>query len=547
MAEFLKRHWTQIRAQASQMPANTRWLVGSLIIILLLAGYLIVQYAAEPEMVPITNFAGERQADVAERLKQRGIEVRVEGEQIFVPYDQQVDALVAMQSAGLMAADTSRAFDEMIQNTSPWDPSSKTRLAFIQAKQKFLSQVISKMKNVRAADVVLSVPNDRKFGRNYVKPSASVNVVMDGGTKVDKPLMEAIAGFVSGAVAEMTPRDVVVIDAADGRAHRVPGDDELASDQSLEIMAQVEKFHRTRIVDALRYIPGVIVAVNVRTDAIQRQDVEEWKYNPTEPLESEKNELVEMTGGGNSGAPGVRSNLGADIVGANSNASTSTSEKSETRYRDLPLTMRSRSRKLGHVPEEINVTVNVPRTYFVSLYQKSQGDEAAAPTIEQLQPIVEEQLEAIRKQVLPLIRTADSQGMVTAHMILDSSAMIAAAQAGGGGGGVLGLGDGEVMQYGPVIALALLSVGLMFYMVRRTTRQPPMPTVEELAGVPPRLDADGEIVGEVDRAEQAMEGLELDEQDLQTRRVAEQIGELIAAHPEEAASLFKRWMRAETA
>src|SRR5690606_23528027 len=128
---------------------------------------------------------------------------------------------VALESSGLMARDTASAFDDVILKSSPWDPSLKTTMAFLQAKQKFLGQVIAKMRGVRGADVVISMPQQSGFGRTHVKPSASVNVVMQGGTKMNKQLVDAIASLVGGAVAEMSPQEVVVIDAVDGRAHRV--------------------------------------------------------------------------------------------------------------------------------------------------------------------------------------------------------------------------------------------------------------------------------------------------------------------------------------
>mgnify|MGYP002623984234 FL=1 len=162
---FLKRYWTQIRGQFGQMSANTKWLIGSLAVILLLTGYLVMLLVAEPEYVPITSFAGDRQDEVVSLLRQRGIDVQLQGGQILVPYKQQMDALAAIESGGMMAADTSAAFDDMIQRSSPWDTSAKTSLAFLQAKQKFLGQVIAKMKGVRAADVVISMPQQNGFGR----------------------------------------------------------------------------------------------------------------------------------------------------------------------------------------------------------------------------------------------------------------------------------------------------------------------------------------------------------------------------------------------
>ena len=45
--------------------------------------------------------------------------------------------------------------------------------------------------------------------------------------------------------------------------------------------------------------------------------------------------------------------------------------------------------------------------------------------------------------------------------------------------------------------------------------------------------------------ETAMAGVELDEDEVQVRKVSQQIEELIQSYPQEAGMLLKRWVRAE--
>lgn len=546
MAQFLSRYWTQIRAQLVQMPANTKLLIGSLVVILLLAGYLIVQYTASPQMVPITSFAGDRQAEVAARLKQAGIKVETESGQLLVPADQQIEALSLMESGGLLAPDTSKAIDDMLLKSSPWDPSAKTTMAFLQAKQKFLAQVIAKMKGVRAADVVISMPERTGFGSTHRNPSASVSVVMQGGSRMDKPLVDAIAGLIGGAVAEMSPRDVVVIDAAGGRAHRVADAEEASSDAMIANIAQLEARYNQKINDVLRYIPGVIVAVSVRTDTVSQQETEAYKYKETEPLESERTKTTETTDSRPGGESGIRSNVGADVNAASKAGSSSKTEDTETRYRELPLTERTKTRKVGQTPQEVNVTVNIPRNYFVSLFKHGKAD-AADPDDAALQPIVDAQLTQIKKQVEPLIKTEANAGTVITSMILDASTMLALAGSagGGGGGGITSLVSADWFQPAILTALAVVSIGIMMMMARKATKIAPLPSPEELAGVPPQINAEEELLGEVVESEPAMTGVELDEQEVQNRKVAQQINELITKFPGDAANLFRRWIRAE--
>lgn len=546
MTQFLSRYWTQIRAQLAQMPANTKLLIGSLVVILLLAGFLIVQYAASPQMVPITSFAGDRQAEVAARLKQAGIKVATENGQLLVPADQQIDALSLMESGGLLAPDTSKAIDDMILKANPWDPAAKTTMAFLQAKQKFLALVIGKMKGVRAADVVISMPERSGFGSTHKKPSASVSVVMQANARMDKPLVEAIAGLLGGAVTEMSPRDVVVIDAAGGRAHRVADAEEANSEAHIANVTQLETRYNQKINDVLRYIPGVIVAVSVRTDTVSQQETEAYKYRESEPLESERTKTTETTDVRAGGESGLRSNVGSDVNAGGKTGSGSKTEDTETRFRELPLTERTRTRKIGQTPQEINVTVNVPRSYFVNLFKHGKAD-AQEPDDAALQPMVEAQLTQIRKQVEPLIKTEANAGTVITSMILDAGAMLAMAggAGGGGGGGITTLVSADWFQPAILTGLAAVCVGLMMMIARKATRITPMPSPEEMAGIPPQINAEEELLGEVVESDPAMAGVELDEQEVQNRKIAQQINDLVTKFPADAANLFRRWVKAE--
>ncbi|MEX2213097.1 MAG: hypothetical protein WD768_03150 [Phycisphaeraceae bacterium] len=541
---FLTRYWTQIRVQLGQMSANTKWLIGALAVIVLLAGYLVMLLVAEPEYVPVTSFAGDRQAEVVAMLQQRGIDVRADNGQILVPYSQHLDAIAAIEAGGMMAADTSKAFDDMILTASPWDTSAKTSMAFLQAKQKFLGQVVAKMKGVRAADVVISMPQQNGFGRTFVKPSASVNVVMQGGAGMNRDLVDAIASLVGGAVAEMSPMDVVVIDAAGGKAHRVSDPEELSSDQQMAHMLQLESHVRQKISDLLRYIPNVIVAVAVRTDATQRAEIDKYTYNESPAVKKERSKTSETTDARSGGEAGARSNTGADIVAGAKTGGSSKTEEIETEFDTLPLTQRERIKKIGQTQQEVNVTVNVPRTYFVGLFNHGKPADAPEPDDASLQQLVDLHLAEIKKQVEPLIRSEVAPGSVTVHMIRDMSAVLAM-QSGAANGAIGTFVSGPWMQPAVLGVLGLFSIGLVFHLMRKSSKVAAMPTAEELAGIPPRITTEELLIGEAGEHEQAMMGLELAEEEMHSRKVAQQIDELVSEHPQEAATLFKRWVRAE--
>jgi flagellar biosynthesis/type III secretory pathway M-ring protein FliF/YscJ len=94
--------------------------------------------------------------------------------------------------------------------------------------------------------------------------------------------------------------------------------------------------------------------------------------------------------------------------------------------------------------------------------------------------------------------------------------------------------------------LAVVSIGLMLFMVRRAAQRPaPPPSAEELAGVPPTLSSEegDEMVGEAGEVEPPLPGMELDEDTLRQRKITEQVSEMIKNDPEEVGLVFSRLAR----
>lgn len=543
--EFLKNSWVQAQSFLGQLSLSTRWLIGSALIILLMAGWLLMQYAAQPEMVPISRFAPDRQAQVTARLKGAGIPVYAEGGQMMVPAGRYGDVMVLLASGDLLAADTSAAFDDLIERQSPWQSNAQNAQALLLAKQKVLGQIIAKMAGVASASVMLSTPENVGFGATHVRPSASVNVVTRGSNRVDKSLVEAIAGLVSGAIAEMTPQDVVVIDANRGRQFTVKSRDADMPNETLELVQHLEQRYREKIAEVLSYIPNVILAVNVRIDPVHSKRIEQFDYEPSEPLKTEFSRETERRQTDDAGEPGARPNTGLDIAGSGGNSTIETTTESRNDFNDKNLTRRVHTMEVGHNTRQVSVTINVPRSYFVGVFKQGKPPETEAPDDSALQPVINAQLSQIQAQVEPLVSTEDGVGVVKAHMIPDRSQIVASAglEAGGGQTGTMAMMI-ESSWIKPVAlgALALMSLAIMFGMVRKATQQPDLPSIEDLAGVPPALPGEEDLIGEADESEAAMEGHELTDDSLHLVKLAEQISDMVKSDPAESAAMFRRWM-----
>ncbi len=543
--EFLRSSWAQAKTFLGQLSVSARWLIGCLAIIFILTGWLLVQYAASPDMVPITRFTAQSHPQVIAQLRGAGINVSTEGGQVAVPADRYNDAMVILASGDMLATDTTAAFDELIARQSPWHSNAQNARAFLLAKQKVLGQIIASMGGVRTASVMLSTPQNQGFGATFVRPSASVNVVMGSSRRVDKVLVAAIAGLVSGAMAEMQPQDVVVIDANRGRQFTVKSQDGVLPDESLELVGHLEQRYREKITELLGYIPNVIVAVNVRVDPMHSKRVEQFDYENSEPLKSEFTRETQRQETNNAGEPGARPNTGLDIASGSGGSSESTAE-TRNEFGDKNLTRRTHTMEIGHTTKQINVTINIPRRYFVGVFKQGKTDEEnqEEPDDAALAPIIQAQLAQIEEQVKPIVSTQDDTSIVRAHMVPDpDQLMVLAGLAGSAGGsGAMGmLTDSTWAKPVGLGLLALASLGIMFGMARKASQHPELPSIEELAGIPGKLPTEEELVSEADETEAPMEGVEVGEEDMHVHKLSEQISDLVKADPHDAGAMFGRW------
>lgn len=540
MPDVIRRTWMQIQAQFEGLTPSAKWLIGTLLVLGMLIVGIVVNLVSKPTMVPISQFASTRGDEVMARLQSAGIDAEREGMQIRVPTDRRDEAIMLLVEENMLSEDASAAFDALVGNQTPWATSEQNQRAYNVAKQKVLANIIRNLKGVKSAEVVIDMPVRRGFGDTHVRPSASVAITTSGRGVNPKQMVEAVAGLVTGAVAAMQPTDVRV--TIDGHLLRVDSEEHMLPTHMLELVHGLEDRHRRKIEDYLNYIPGVRVAVNVQVTDVAKQHEVKTERDRSEPLRSEETREMSRRSVQDGGAPGVRSNTGVSIEGSGGAGTEETETEERREYGDKPIVLQSETVRSGHSVERINVSVGVPRAYFVQVY-KAQNAGAAEPDDTALQPIINAELTKIDKQVEPLIQSG-TPGTVASAMVPDDTylALRPSEPQSAGIGGMLVSGDAG--KYGGVGLLALLAVGLMLYMVRKATQQETLPSVEELAGVPPKLPSDeDELVGEAEEHESILAGVELDEGELKSRRVAEQISDMIKANPDEATAILSRWVK----
>lgn len=541
--EFFKRNLTQIQAQLGSMSFATRWLIGSLVVIMLLVGSMLVYWGGAADMVPVDGIATGTTAEAVTILEADGIHTRVNGGQLLVAKDELHQAVASLGRGGRLNPNASAAFDQLLSDEgSSWMLSKEDKdRKYLLAKGHFLSAVIGSFPNVDSASVILDKPEPNGFGVRHVDSSASVMVTMSSGSKVSRQMADTMIHMVSSAVAGLQEQHVTVSDTLNSRSFTAADPLQEGTLASLEKNLADERSHKQKIEQILRSWDGVLVAVKIVNSQVVREEVKETEYDKPAIVSAGTKEITTRNVN-NAGEAGVRPNVGSSIDGGGSSGTEHTENTSDETF-GSPLPIRSAAiTKAGNMIRKINVSVVVPRSYYVRIF-RAQNPEGEAPTDEDLQPIIDKEEAKIAKVIEPQIVSSDEDmkpGQISVAMTYDQAYLepVTAGVSGGLGAVV----SSDMAQNGILAGLAVMSFGLMFYMVRRATRKEEMPSIEELAGVPPTLPTEDDLMGEVEEMGNTLAGVELDEDELRARQIADQISDLVRANPEEAGGLLTKWV-----
>jgi len=541
--EFLRRNLTQIQSQLSGMSFATKWLIGALLVILLLVGSMLVVWGGSADMVPLDDVAAGSQSEVYTALKADGINAKRVGGRIMVPISQKEEAVGSLSRSGHLNPNAHIAFDKLMTsgNSSVMLTSTEKNRNYLAAKGQFLSAVIQSFPNVEMASVILDKPDANGFGVSHIDPSASVMITMQAGIKVTKPMADTVIHMVASAVAGLSEQNVTVSDTGNSRSFTAADEEEMDVLGNQEATLSSERMHKQKIEEVLRSWQGVMVAVKIVTSQVQREEKREYKWEKPAISESLSEERTSKNIS-NGGEPGPRANLASSVDGSGGSG-TETSDTKTTERFSTPLPSEDSVKRIaGNMIRKINVSVVVPRSYYVRVF-KAQNPEAQAPSDADLQPIIDAEEAKIASVVQPQIVSSDEKmepGQISVAMVYDQAYLEPAfAGVGGGLGTVM---SSDMAKNGMLGGLVVVSMGMMLYMVRRATRKEDLPTVEELAGVPVSLPADDDLMGEVDQMDHGLAGVELDEEELRSRQIADQISDLIRANPQEAGGLLTKWI-----
>lgn len=562
--DLLKAQLAKIQQQLAGLTATQKMLSMALVAIMAMTLAYLARYAGQADMEPLLDqsFSADDMAQVTARLDARNIHYTVTGDRILVPTESKIEALADLSFAHLLPERTNDAFDEIVKQMSPFDAADKTAQLWLEAKSRYLQEVINKFPHVRDANVMIDPTDQRHFDGHDIVPTAMIYITTSnadggdggggGGGGSARQIAIGAADLVSGAVAGLARSSIKVV--VDGVTISLPDnstdDGLLDGDTILQAKRQYEEMYRDKIMKQLGFIKGLFVSVTVdlKTDKVEQTETKVDAKSAAHLSRTEEDHTTESTGGaGGGGEPGANPNLSTNgpvsVAGGGGGGSTSNEEETKSTYTVVIPTTVVHTLQGPGAATPLAASVRVPRSYFVQMYKDTHKD--AEPDDAALAALVTDESAHIAQDVKNCTAIKDDTAIAVNWYSDGASALGAGgnAPAAPASSAVSSILLSHVREIG-VGMLAMVSLAMVMMMVRKSAPVPIPPDDEaaERQKATQRLEADMPLAGEVSEGDKMMDGMELDDEAVKTQQMIEQVSSMVTENPDSAANLVKRWL-----
>jgi len=291
-------------------------LAGAAATVLLIA--LFSKLIGTPDMKPL--YTGLEPADaqtLTAQLDAQGIthEASADGKTISVPADK-LDA-ARLQTASQGAPHSGRLGFELFDKMSWGQTEFDQKVTYQRAMEGELEKTIQTLDDVESARVHLVMPTDSVFADSARGAKASVTLKLRHGG-LSKDAVIAISRLVAGAVDELKPEDVSIVDADSDRSLGLGHE---GAEQGAEQSEATETALTQRLISTLEPIAGqdkIRASVNVDYDQGSTEETQE-KYDPTVSAVLSEQKSEERSGGPAGVAGGAAAGASGGVPGTASN------------------------------------------------------------------------------------------------------------------------------------------------------------------------------------------------------------------------------------
>lgn len=581
----LRNTLATIQKYLGQLTVTHKLLVALVTVIAAMSLMLVWTWSAKKEYVEFLPRATDvEQAKATEWLKSHDVTPQMKGTHPWVPAAQHHALFSSYAQSGNLPEDTSMLFQGILEKNTWYSTRQQNEQTYNLALQNELANVISKFNGIAKAMVIIDAPERQGLGAGSRRPTASATVFAQGKGGLDQATVDAIAALIASSKAGLSIESVRVIDGNLRRQRRATATEDLTSSTYLEDVTKWENSTREKLVGFLSYIPEVMVAVTTQIDNSRLNRTRE-EFLPKDSgtislIKRERGTSQTQAGAAPGGEVGIRSNVGMDVnsSGAAAAAGNSTKEE-ESEFLNFPGRIQDVIVDNKGRPSMVAVSVNIPRAFVASQIPQPAAaagtgaapqaptgpsdDQVAAKFEKDIRPRV---VESIVPHVKAMIAStnpglSDEElnklllAQVSVSMIpLDVVAMSIGGSGVAGGSGSGGPGGSTAVAFGLTTAMienaalggmALLAMGMMIIMVKRAGGGTTIPSAEEIVGLPPALATKNDLIGEADESDAPMMGIEVDDAEVRTGKMLDQVTDWVKGSPDGAAKLLNRWIATE--
>jgi flagellar M-ring protein FliF len=276
-----------------------------LAITLAVAGVFASLIAAPDYKTVLTGLEASDAQTISAQLAAKKIAYLVspDGTSISVPADQ-VDA-ARLEVASHDSQHSGRIGFEIFDKVSWGQTEFDEKVNYQRALEGELERTIQTMSNIKSARVHLVMATDSVFIDRERGAKASVTLRLRRGS-LSKEQLSAIGRLVSGAVEDLKPTDVAIVDADSNESLGATNSSAVGGDE-------LEQQLTRRLISTLSPVVGadrIHATVNIDYETASSEENQE-KYDPavSAPLNTQHSEETIGSGGGIGGVPGTSSNV----------------------------------------------------------------------------------------------------------------------------------------------------------------------------------------------------------------------------------------------
>lgn len=474
-------------------------------------------------------FAAEELRAAQEALNGAGLTgYTVDGQRVRVPKADTMRYNAALVEGGAMPAEYGDSLVKMYREAGLWATDSDRQKLMEVGKAQELAKILRAIRDIEDARVSWERAKRRPFG-GEAKVTALVSVKPKSGRELSSSLVQSIRLSVAGAVADLAPEDVVVLNTRSGQAFKSTDRDDPFGSEFIEQVRKFTELHQSTIEDALSFIPGAMVAVNVDLENLKTSFVQEREIG-SKPFSARSVEQTDNSRSTETRAtrePGMQANQPRNLqAGMNSNnQATQSTERSVNTSENIPTTAKISEKTFhGLLPKSVQVTVQIPREHYrqVALKQgETETDKAAFNT--KLQAIEQETEKEVGDIVARLIPAGSPQNAVVVTSFTD----LQTPQTMSGPGIVEQVTEMGVKWGGPVMMTVFAAWALL--MLNRSLKSLPQAPV-----APPPAPTRGA----------SGSGTEADDEPEEDKPVTkrDQLQVMVRDNPEMAAAVISKWL-----